>query len=298
MLVVDGDVRPLRLSAFLEDAVAADSPVPARRRAASSRALPEVELAGARLGIACSYDDLDDYDEYDYDVNVILYLSTYGFSMDDASSALGPALADSFLADARATGAWPWRAFARLGCYDAETFTGSSFVLAPWGEVAAQAPALEALLVCAQWTPPPRGRCRTRSRPRSFDRGAASWGGPLTLGLGRPARSWGLRRGASRRRTPGLERPGGPCHRCPRSHARARAHSPRPGPRCPGRCPRPLPEPARGRPRVPLRARRGGPAPARGRGAGAPCGPGTRGGRRRALVPRQDRPRAGGAAWA
>ena len=106
MLVVDGDVRPLRLSAFLEDAVAAGAPAPARRRAASSRALPEVELAGCRLGIACSYDDLDDYDEYDYDVNVIIYLSTYGFSMDDASSALGPALADSrFLADARATGA-------------------------------------------------------------------------------------------------------------------------------------------------------------------------------------------------
>ena len=149
MLVIDGDVRPLRLSAFLEDAVAADSAVPDRRRAASSRTLPEMELAGARLGIACSYDDLDDYDEYDYDVNVILYLSTYGFSMDDASSALGPALADSrFLADARATGAWIC-GVGSLGCYDAETFTGSSFVLAPWGEVAAQAPALEeALLVC------------------------------------------------------------------------------------------------------------------------------------------------------
>lgn len=183
MLVVDGDVRPLRLSAFLEDAMAADSPVSDRRHAASSRTLPEVELAGARLGIACSYDDLDDYDEYDYDVNVILYLSTYGFSMDDASSALGPALADSrFLADARATGAWIC-GVGSLGCYDAETFTGSSFVLAPWGEVAAQAPALEEALLVCDVDPASEGPLPHALTPEVFDRGAAAWGA-LTLGLG------------------------------------------------------------------------------------------------------------------
>ena len=183
MLVVDGDVRPLRLSAFIEDAVAADSAVPDRRHAASSRTLPEMELAGARLGIACSYDDLDDYDEYDYDVNVILYLSTYGFSMDDASSALGPALADSrFLADARATGAWIC-GVGSLGCYDAETFTGSSFVLAPWGEVAAQAPALEEALLVCDVDPASEGPLPHALTPEVFDRGAAAWGA-LTLGLG------------------------------------------------------------------------------------------------------------------
>lgn len=183
MLVAGGDVRPLRLSAFLEDAVAAGAPVPARRRAASARTLPEVELAGARLGIACSYDALDDYDEYDYDVNVVLFLSTYGFSMDDASSALGPALADSrFLADARATGAWIC-GVGSLGCYDAETFTGSSFVLTPWGEVAAQAPALEEALLVCDVDPASEGPLAHPLTPEVFDRAAAAWGA-LTLGLG------------------------------------------------------------------------------------------------------------------
>lgn len=190
MLIADGDVRPLRLSAFLEDAAAAGAPAPARRRAASSRALPEVELAGCRLGIACSYDDLDDYDEYDYDVNVILYLSTYGFSMDDASSALGPALADSrFLADARATGAWIC-GVGSLGCYDAETFTGSSFVLAPWGELAAQAPALEEALLVCDVDPASEGPLDHALTPEVFDRGAAAWGA-LTLGLGQTCRQLG-----------------------------------------------------------------------------------------------------------
>lgn len=178
MLISEGDVRPLRLGAYLEGVASSRGRV---AKAGPSSALPEVELAGARLGIACSYDDLDDYDEYDFDVNAIIYLAGCGFSMDDASSALGPALADSrFMADARATGAWIV-GVGSLGCYDAETFTGSSFVLAPWGEIAAQAPALEEALLLCDIDPASEGPLARPLVPEVFDRVTAAWG---ALGFG------------------------------------------------------------------------------------------------------------------
>ena len=183
MLVTDGDVRPLRLGAYLENAVASPaSVVPRQAKEGPAPTLPEVEVAGARVGIACGYDDLDDYDDYDFDVNVIIYLSTYGYSMDDASSALGPALVESrFVADARATRSWIV-GVGSLGCYDAETFTGSSFVLAPWGEVAAQAPALEEALLVCDIDPASEGPLERPLVPEVFDRATSAWGA-LSLGL-------------------------------------------------------------------------------------------------------------------
>ena len=181
MLIANGDVRPLRLGAFLEG-VASSGSLRRHRKDGPSPALPEFELAGARLGIACDYDDLSDYDDFDFDVNAIIFLSTYGFAMDDESSALGPALADArFTADARATGAWIV-GVGSLGCYDAETFTGSSFVLAPWGEIAAQAPALEETLLTCEIDPAAEGPLTRPLTPEVFDRPLAAWGA-LTLGL-------------------------------------------------------------------------------------------------------------------
>ena len=142
LLIDEGEIRPVRLAARLESASAG-------RGDASADALPEVPFRGARLGVAFTYDDLDVYDDYDYDVDVIVFLSGYGFAADDPSSALGTSLTEGrFPADAEATGAWVV-GVGSLGCYDAQVFCGSSFVLAPWGELAAQAPAFEEdLLVC------------------------------------------------------------------------------------------------------------------------------------------------------
>ncbi len=183
MLVADGDVRPLRLGAYLENAVTSHAAVvPKQANDGPAPMLPEVEIAGARVGIACGYDDLDDYDDYDFDVNVIIYLASYGYSMDDPSSALGPALTESrFVADARATRAWIV-GVGSVGCYDAETFTGSSFVLAPWGEVAAQAPALEEALLVCDVDPASEGPLEHPLVPEVFDRATSAWGA-LSLGL-------------------------------------------------------------------------------------------------------------------
>lgn len=178
LLVNDGDVSPVRLSARLAaaaDGSAAGAPEP-------SDALPELEFAGARLGVAFTYEDLDAYDDYDYDVDIIVFLSGYGFAVDDASSALGSSIAEGrFLADAEATGAWIV-GVGSLGLYDMQVFCGSSFVLAPWGELAAQAPSLEEALLVCDVDPSAEGPLDEPLTPEVYDGPLMTWGA-LTMGL-------------------------------------------------------------------------------------------------------------------
>lgn len=178
LLIEDGEVRPVRLAVRLEamaaDRDSADAP-------ATTDALPEIAFRGARLGVAFTYDDLDVYDEYAYDVDVIVFLSPYGYAVDDPSSALGTSLTEGrFLADARATGAWIV-GVGSLGCYDAQVFCGSSFVLAPWGELAAAAPSLEEALLVCDVDPSAEGPLESPLTPEVYDPSLLTWG---ALGLG------------------------------------------------------------------------------------------------------------------
>lgn len=105
--------------------------------------LPEVRIGDLSFGIAFGYEDLDDYDDYDFDVDAILYLSSYGYAADDPSSALGAALSENrFVGDALKTGAWIV-GVGSLGGYGMQVFTGSSFVLDPTGALRASAPGFE-----------------------------------------------------------------------------------------------------------------------------------------------------------
>lgn len=175
LLIDGGDITPVRLAARLEAMAASGGDEP-------SDGLPELAFRGARLGVAFTYEELDAYDEYDYDVDVVIFLSGYGFAVDDPSSALGCALAESrFPADAEATGAWLVAA-GSLGCYDAQVFCGSSFVLAPWGELAAQAPTLEEALLVCDVDPSDEGPLEGPLTPEVYDAPLMTWGA-LTLGL-------------------------------------------------------------------------------------------------------------------
>ena len=166
MLVADGSVTPLRLMAYLSASGSGEQ---------EASPLPEVEFAGARLGVAFTYDDLDDYDDYEYDVDVILFLSGYGFAVDDPSSALGSSLTEGrFPADAEATGAWIV-GVGGLGCYDGQVFCGSSFVLAPWGELAAQAPSLEEVLLVCDVDPSAEGPLADPLAPEVYDAPLMTW---------------------------------------------------------------------------------------------------------------------------
>lgn len=174
MLIQDGNISPLHMrSAFnyLSDEDAEGGPAPI-----------EFQIAGARVAVAFTYDDLDDYCDFDFGVDVILFLSGYGFAVDDPDSGLGTTLADGrFVADARDTGAWIVAA-GPLGCYDMQPFIGSSFVLAPWGELAAQAPSFEEALLVAQIDPRSEGPLANPLMPEVADYPLTTWGA-LTLGL-------------------------------------------------------------------------------------------------------------------
>ena len=174
ILIEDGDVTPVVMAASLESRASSDAP--------EEDALPELAFHGARLGVAFSYDDLNTYDDYDYDVDVIMFLSGYGFAVDDPSSVMGAALMEGrFRADAEATGAWIV-GVGGLGYYDEQVFCGSSFVMAPWGEIAAQAPAFEEDLLVCDVDPSAEGPLPSPLAPEVFDAPLSTWGA-LTLGL-------------------------------------------------------------------------------------------------------------------
>ena len=183
LLVSSEEVRPVRLSSYLESVAAGAAAGHAGGQAASDSApLPELELAGAKLGVAFSYEDLDDYDDYDYDVDAIVFLSPYGFATDDASSALGTAVSEArYAADAEASGAWIV-GVGSLGCYGNQVFCGSSFVMAPWGELAAQAPSFEESLLVCDVDPAEEGPLANPLTPEVYDVAMTTWGA-LTLGL-------------------------------------------------------------------------------------------------------------------
>lgn len=171
MLISGGSIVPVRLAAYLEAVAAGQA-----SGESEARPLPEIEFAGARLGVAFTYDDLDDYDEFEYDVDVVVFLSGYGFAIDDVSSALGSSLTEGrFPADAEATGAWVVGVGA-VGSYDTQVFCGSSFVLAPWGELAAQAPSLEEALLVCDVDPSAEGPLAEPLTPEVYDGTLMAWG--------------------------------------------------------------------------------------------------------------------------
>ena len=191
LLIADGEITPLGLAARLEAIAAASASGAADpAQGGGEGALPEFEFGGARLGVAFTYEDLDTYVEYEYNVDVILFLSGYGFAVDDPSSALGASLTEGrFLGDAEATGAWIV-CVGSLGCYDTQVFCGSSFVLAPWGELAAQAPSLEEGLIVCDVDPSAEGPLADPLTPEVFDSPLMTWGA-LTMGVSDAVRRQG-----------------------------------------------------------------------------------------------------------
>ena len=191
LLIADGEITPLGLAARLEAIAAASASGAADPvQGGGEGALPEFEFGGARLGVAFTYEDLDTYVEYEYNVDVILFLSGYGFAVDDPSSALGASLTEGrFLGDAEATGAWIV-CVGSLGCYDTQVFCGSSFVLAPWGELAAQAPSLEEGLIVCDVDPSAEGPLADPLTPEVFDSPLMTWGA-LTMGVSDAVRRQG-----------------------------------------------------------------------------------------------------------
>lgn len=147
-LLEDGAATPLRMSAFASSVGAlsheasldslADMPAPD---------LPEFEFAGVRLGIAFTLDDLDDYRDYDFNIDVCLFLPAEGFVLNDPDASLSQALAENrYPDDAQQMGAWIACADS-VGGYGSTVFAGAGFVLSPKGELVQAAPILEEALM-------------------------------------------------------------------------------------------------------------------------------------------------------
>lgn len=163
-------VVPLRLLGALSQAPTDDP-----GDEACGLSLPQVEVGDLTLGIAFTYEELEEYVDYDYHVDAVLFLSTYGFATDDAASALGASILESrFRADADAMGAWIV-GVGPVGRSDLEVFCGASFAVAPWGELACQAPSFEEAIVFADVRKGEEGPLKEAVTPQVFDPSIMAW---------------------------------------------------------------------------------------------------------------------------
>ncbi len=179
VFIKDGEVVPLRLLGKLRSMAAGvagseDEGDDGAVHPALSQ--PLVNVAGVRLGVALTYEELDDYVAYDYPVDGVVFCSTYGFGLDDASSALGNSVSEGrYKDDADAMGAW-LVAVGGVGFCGSEVFCGSSFVLAPWGELAAMAPSFEEALLFADIDAKSEGPLKNPLAEPVFDPAITAWG--------------------------------------------------------------------------------------------------------------------------
>lgn len=178
ILVHDGKITPLKLSAMMRSSLAYQ--VSQRFQEGEEGRGPASDLAvfeldGVRFGLALSFDDLDDFDTYDFDLDVLLYLDSCGFVLDDPSSGMGMAITESrFIDDAEATGAWIV-GVGSLGTYGEQVCIGGSFVLTSWGELAAQAASFDEDFLVADVNPDYGGPLDHPLAPEVFDRPLVGW---------------------------------------------------------------------------------------------------------------------------
>lgn len=179
ILVHDGTITPLKLSALMRSYVVdhetPNAPSGEAAEGGPAKDLPVFDIDGVRFGLAFTFDDLDDFDTYDFDVDVLVYLDSCGFVLDDPSSGMGAAITEGrFLDDAEATGAWIV-GVGSLGTYGTQVCIGGSFVLTPWGELAAQAVTFDEDLLIADVDPDFGGPLDHPLTPEVFDRPLVGW---------------------------------------------------------------------------------------------------------------------------
>ncbi len=171
MLLEGGSMRSLRLPSRMGGLFGA---------ASNATDVTELTFAGVRFAFAFSYADLDALDKHD--VDAVIFLSGYPFAVDDPSSSMGADLENArFAADALALKAW-FVGVSSLGCYGTDVYPGSSFVLAPTGELATLAAGFEEALLVADLTLPAPDRLVEPAFPEVFDASFHLWQA-LVLGI-------------------------------------------------------------------------------------------------------------------
>lgn len=149
-LVRNGAVTPLKLTAQMAHMSAlARSASSAQDSNEDTVELAKFEAGGLTFGIAFTYEDLDAWQDVDDSLDVVIYLPYFGFAVDDSSSAMGMAVAESrYLGDVEEFDSWLIAANA-IGAYGNQVFCGSSFFLSPSGDLVNQASSFsEDMVVC------------------------------------------------------------------------------------------------------------------------------------------------------
>jgi len=149
-LVRNGAVTPLKLTAQIAHMSAlARSASSAQDSNEDTVELAKFEAGGLTFGIAFTYEDLDAWQDVDDSLDAVIYLPYFGFAVDDSSSAMGMAVAESrYLGDVEEFDSWLIAANA-VGAYGNQVFCGSSFFLSPSGDLVKQAVSFsEDMVVC------------------------------------------------------------------------------------------------------------------------------------------------------
>lgn len=151
-LVKDGSVVPVSIAGLVSSLGAmglAGSPAGAQGAPMPLSVPSVVDVDGVDVGVAFTFDDLDAFAAGEVAADVICFIPFDGFNTDDEASCMAPSVADGcFTADAKDANSWIVAANAAGGWED-QVYVGGSFVMAPWGELAAVAKSFtDDFLVC------------------------------------------------------------------------------------------------------------------------------------------------------
>ncbi len=153
-LVKDGSAMPVSIAGLVSSFGAmglAGAPAAGNATApAMPLSVPSVvDVNGVDVGVAFTFDDLDAFAAGEVAADVICFIPFDGFNTDDEASCMAPSVADGcFTADAKDANSWIVAANAAGGWED-QVYVGGSFVMAPWGELAAVARSFtDDFLVC------------------------------------------------------------------------------------------------------------------------------------------------------
>jgi NAD+ synthase (glutamine-hydrolysing) len=157
VLMRDGRVEPLGVMSAGEggqgDALDPAQGAGAAGMAGPGEAVPGFVLDGLSFVVVFDEEGLDRLVQDGNAADVIVYASRDWYDTNDEATTLACGIGGGcFVREASAADAWLVAACG-VGAYDEQVFCGGSFVMAPWGELAAVAPSFEEALVVADVDP-------------------------------------------------------------------------------------------------------------------------------------------------
>lgn len=149
-LVRDGRVVPLRMAGYL-------STLSGSQPHGESEPPVGFSVGEVEFGVAFDYVGLDAYASGTADADVVVYVPFDAYDTDDEATALAPSVGDGcYVREASEANSW-LVAVGAVGGYDDVVYCGGSFVLTPWGELAAVAPSFEESLTLCEVDPTMEG---------------------------------------------------------------------------------------------------------------------------------------------